>query len=281
MQETTGKVAIITGAGSGIGRAVALAFAAEGMKIVCSGRRRAQLDETAALIADTTGEAAVVPTDVTDQVQVDHLVAHTLARFGRIDVLINNAGSFGAVGPLWEVDPVVWWRDIEINLRGSMLCTRGVLPHMLAHDGGVIVNLSGGGAAQPMAGGSGYGTSKAALLRFTDTLARELETIGSRVLVFAIDPGFNPTEMTRALVRAPAAARWLPFIQQRLQSGEGRRPEECAATLLALVRLAPPLLNGCVLHAGDDIALLTAHGEQIRAEARLVLRFRALTAPPA
>jgi NAD(P)-dependent dehydrogenase (short-subunit alcohol dehydrogenase family) len=273
-QELKGKVAIVTGAGSGIGRAIALAFAEAGMRLVCSGRRRDRLEETATLITQSGGEALVAPVDVTDPEQVKQMVEQTLSAFGQIDVLFNNAGSFQAVGGVWEVDVATWWQDVEINLRGSMLCAHAVLPHMIERNRGIIINMSGGGAVRPSAGGSGYGCSKAALLRLTDTLALEMERIGSSVLVYAMDPGFNPTEMTEGLAHNPGAEKWLPQIAERLQKGEGRRPEECAQTSLALIRLAPAQLNGRTLYAGDDLDALIGRAEEIHNQDLLTLRFR-------
>jgi len=264
-QKLDGKIAIVTGAGTGIGRAIALAFAGSGMKVVCCGRRRKTLDETAAIIAQTPGEALVIPTDVTDPHQVDVMATRTHSEYGRIDVLYNNAGRFAAVGALWEVDADQWWKDVEINLRGSMLCAQAVLPYMIEQEAGIVINMSGGGAAGPMAGGSGYASSKAALLRLTDSLASELVQIGSPVHVYAMDPGFNPTDMTRSISHAPAAAQWLPFVQQMLETGEGHRPEECAQTSLDLVRLAPTVLNGRSVFAGDDIGALMEKGAEIEA----------------
>lgn len=102
--ELSGKIAVITGAGSGIGQSVALEFSRARAKIVCCGRRENKLLETASLIQKVGGEALVVPTDVTQKDQVDSMVTRTLEHFGRIDVLFNNAGSFSALGGLWEVD---------------------------------------------------------------------------------------------------------------------------------------------------------------------------------
>lgn len=264
-QELAGKVAIITGAGTGIGRAIALAFAEAGMTVVCAGRRREPLDETAAAIAERGGEASVLPADVTDAAQVRALVDGTLDAYGQVDVLYNNAGSFSGVGPLWEVDADKWWQDVETNLKGSMLCAQAVLPHLIERGGGIVINMSGGGAAGPMVGGSGYGSSKAALLRLTDSLARELEMIGSPVLVYAMDPGFNPTDMTRSIATSPAAEEWLPRIARRLETGEGHRPEDCAQTSVELVRLAPRCLHGRSVFAGDDIAALMQDADAIEA----------------
>jgi NADP-dependent 3-hydroxy acid dehydrogenase YdfG len=116
-QELEGKVANVTGAGSGIGRAIALAFAEAGMRVVCSGRRLDRLEETATLITQSGGEALVAPVDVTVPEQVKQMVGQTLSAFDQIDVLFNNAGSFLAVGGVWEVDAATWWQDVEINLR--------------------------------------------------------------------------------------------------------------------------------------------------------------------
>src|SRR5688572_15133399 len=124
------KVAIVTGAGSGIGRAIALELARQGMSVACAGRRADRLQQTADSIESAGGRARPVPTDVTDARQVTQLIDKTLAEFGQIDLLFNNAGSFDAIGGLWELDPETWWRDVTINLKGPMLCTHAVLPHM-------------------------------------------------------------------------------------------------------------------------------------------------------
>jgi NAD(P)-dependent dehydrogenase (short-subunit alcohol dehydrogenase family) len=274
MQELAGKAAIITGAGTGIGRAIALAFAEAGMTVVCAGRRQEPLDETVAAIAEHGGEALVLPTHVTDPAQVQAMVDRTLEAYGAVDVLYNNAGSFTGIGPLWEVDADRWWQDVETNLRGSMLCAQAVLPHMIERGSGMVINMSGGGAAGPMVGGSGYGSSKAALLRLTDSLARELTMIESPVLVYAMDPGFNPTDMTRSVAGEPAAQAWLPRIGRRLETGEGHQPEDCARTSVELVRLAPRCLHGRTVFAADDIAALERNAEAIETGDLRALRLR-------
>lgn len=276
--DLTGQVAIVTGAGTGIGRAIALAFADAGMNVVLAGRRREPLEETAALIEGLSGDALVVPTDVTDKAQVDNLAARTLEAFGQIDVLYNNAGRFNAVGGLWEIDPDEWWQDVTINVRGPMLCAHAVLPHMIERNRGIVLNMSGGGAVGPMAGGSGYGTSKAAILRLTDSLARELMQIESNVRVYAVDPGFNPTDMTHTIAGKPATAKWLPGILRRLESGEGHDPSEAAQTSLDLIRRAPASLHGCVIYVGDDLDNMIANGDEIKERELRTLRLRVYTA---
>lgn len=272
--ELGGKIAVITGAGSGIGQTVALALSRAGVKIVCCGRRKNKLLGTAALIERDAGESLIIQTDVTQKDQVDHMVSKTLEHFGRIDILFNNAGSFHALGGLWEVNAGLWWQDVEINLRGTMLCSHAVLSHMMERDEGIIVNMSGGGAERPMTGGSGYGCSKAAILRLTDTLAHELQKVGSSVLVFAMDPGFNRTEMTERLACMESVQKWLPNVRQRLDMDNGNKAEDCARTMIDLIHLAPFELNGRLLRAGTDIRKIIGHAHEIHERDLLTLRFR-------
>ncbi len=267
------KTIVITGSGSGIGRATALAFAAKGAYVVCCGRRESKLKETVAMIEQQGGSGLVVGVDVTQPDQVHRMVMQVLDHYGGIDVLFNCAGSFGTVGGIWEVEPDAWWHDVEVNLKGSMLCARAVLPHMMEKDAGIIINTGGGGAGNPMSGGSGYGCSKAALLRLTDTLGRDLERVGSSVMTFVIDPGFNRTEMTELIAKLDPEGKWLP-VNERLAEGYGRVPEDCAQTLVSLVKWAVPEFNGRIFHAGQDIERLVAQKEDIVSGDLMTLRFR-------
>ena len=268
------KIAVITGAGSGIGQAVALEFSQAGAKIVCCGRRENKLLETASLIQQAGGEALVIPTDVTQKDQVDGMVANTLERFGRIDVLFNNAGSFGALGGLWEVDVDLWWKDVETNLRGTMLCCHAALPHMIDRNEGIIVNMSGGGAGGPLTGGSGYGCSKTAILRLTDTLAAELRRAGSSVMVFAMDPGFNRTAMTEGLGSMEGVEKWMPHVHRQLDTDDRNEPQDCARTMMELIRLAVPQLSGRMFHAGMDMEKVAKDADEIYEKDLRVLRPR-------
>ncbi|NQU43789.1 SDR family NAD(P)-dependent oxidoreductase, partial [bacterium] len=114
--ELQGKTAIVTGAGRGIGRAIAVEFARQGANVVCAARSQAEVIETAALAQKEGVQARAIPTDVTDRDQVENLVSQTLAEFGQIDVLFNNAGRFHAIGAVWEVDPADWWKDVTVNV---------------------------------------------------------------------------------------------------------------------------------------------------------------------
>ncbi|MCF7855829.1 MAG: SDR family oxidoreductase [Candidatus Pacebacteria bacterium] len=243
------KVVIVTGAGSGVGRALALEFAEQGARVVCAARRIERIEETAEAIEAKGGTALAVPTDVTDMGQVNRMVSRSLESFGRIDVLFNNAGSFGALGPVWEVDPGLWWNDVTVNLRGTMLCCRAALAHMLERDSGILINMSGG---NQIAGGTGYSASKVAVIRFTELLARELEHEGSSVLAFIMGPGFVRTEMTELQIETAEGRKWLPSSKQAVEQGRNRPPEDCARASAKLIRVACPELNGMTFGPDTD-----------------------------
>jgi NAD(P)-dependent dehydrogenase (short-subunit alcohol dehydrogenase family) len=239
------KTTIVTGAGTSIGREIALAFARAGARVVCVGRRRELIEETARQIGQAGPEALAVRTDVTQAREVDELVRATVERFGQIDLLFNNHGSFVSVAPVWEADPALWWQDVTVNVLGSMLCCRAVLPHMMKRGSGIIINMEGGGGSNgPNIGGSGYGCSKAALLRFTEGLARELERAGSNVLAFCMDPGFVATDMTRGIISQPAGLNWQPFVRDWIEAGVGFKPDSCAKATLRLLAIANKELSG-------------------------------------
>ncbi len=239
--ELKGKVAIVTGAGSGVGRALALEFGRRGARVVCAARRAPRIQETVAAIEAAGGKAIAVQTDVTDMAQVRRMVSQSLDAFGQIDVLFNNAGSFRALGAVWEVDPDVWWHDVMVSLRGTMLCCHAVLPHMLERQSGVIINMSGG---NQIPGGTGYSCSKVGVVRFTELLARELKQQGSPVMAFVMGPGFVRTEMTELQITTPEGRKWLPSSKEAVDQGRDRPPDDCARAAVKLIRVACPELSG-------------------------------------
>lgn len=272
------KTIIITGAGTGIGQACAVALAREGANVVCTGRRIEKLQETMSLIEQAGGQALAVSCDVTKKDQVDAMARQTLEKFGSIDILFNNAGSFQAVGPLWENDPDVWWRDVEINLLGSMLCIQAVLPHMREKNSGIIINMTGGGAKKAIGGSTGYATSKTAVLRLTDTLAAELEQTGSAVLVFAIDPGLIKTAMTENLAVLDPDATWLAAVKN-LHNEDNSKPEDTAKGLLELIHNAKPSLNGRVFQPKRNIAAVAQYADELQEKDLLKLTFKDFWVP--
>ena len=138
------QVALITGAGRGIGRAIALAYAREGATLALAARTVSELEETAKQAEALGATTYVVTADVSDEPQVNRMVQVTLERFSKLDILVNNAGVPGPVGPLWENDVSYWIRTIEVNVTGVFLCCRAALPVMLANNRGKIINVYGG-----------------------------------------------------------------------------------------------------------------------------------------
>ncbi len=205
------------------------------------------------------------------------MVHFTLNTFGSIDVLFNNAGSFQYVGPVWEADPEVWWKDVTINLYGSMLCCRAVLPHMMERDAGIIINMDGGGGSNgPNPGGTGYGCSKAALLRLSESLAQELEAVESSVLVFSIMPGFVHTNMTEYLISTPEKEKWQPHVREMMGSDAEVPPDACAQAAMKLLRIASPELNGRIFYVDTDYERIGENKARIKKENLYVMHLLTL-----
>ena len=190
------KLAIGTGAGQGLGRAMALAYAKEGAKLALASRTLSQLEETASLAQELGVETLVVPTDVSDQEQVEELVKRTLERFSTVDILVNNAAMNGPIGMLWDDDPTDWMQTLQVNLFGTYLCSRTVLPVMLRNDVGKIVNVTSCPSAfmgdTPYKPASkyrhftAYTSSKAGQIQLTENLAYQLA--GRNIQVNAMQP---------------------------------------------------------------------------------------------
>ncbi len=275
--ELEGRTAIVTGAGGGIGRALAVEFACAGARVVCAGRTESKVQETLHHINAEGGKGLALRVDVTDWAQVQQMVNHVLERFGGIDLLFNNAGSFRWVGPVWEADPEVWWYDVTVNLLGSMLCCRAVLPHMMERNCGIIINMDGGGGSNgPNPGGSAYGCSKAALLRFTESLAREFELAGSSVLVFCMMPGFVRTTMTEYLIAKPERERWQRHVRGLIGSEVELPPEACAKATIRLLEIASSELNGRIFYVDTDFRRVAEEKERIESENLYVMHLLTL-----
>ncbi|HJM49007.1 MAG TPA: SDR family oxidoreductase [Alphaproteobacteria bacterium] len=194
MRDLTDKVAWITGAGTGIGRAGALALAAAGMKVVLSGRRREKLEEVVAAIAPGPGEALVEPLDVADRAAVDGVAERLAARFGRLDVLVNSAG-LNVLERHWEnLTPEGFDQVVAINLNGAFYCCFAALPMMRAQGDGLVVNVSSwAGVRHSFLTGPAYGASKFGLGALTENINIEEGLNGIRAT--AICPGEVATEI--------------------------------------------------------------------------------------
>jgi 3-oxoacyl-[acyl-carrier protein] reductase len=194
MEELSGKVAIITGGGTGIGRGIALMLSGEGCKIGLSGRRKAPLDEVMEKIYAQGGEGLVVEGDISEASDVERLVNTAQDAFGQIDILINNAG-IGGGGYIHKHDIQTWDQVMAVNLRGPFLTSRAVLPIMRARNQGQIINISSESGLEYYQGNGAYGVSKHALNALGEFIQRENQEYGVRV--DTICPGMVITEMTQ------------------------------------------------------------------------------------
>ena len=224
-----GKVCVITGAGRGIGETIAVEFARQGATLVLCSRTREEVERVAALTEVASSTAIALRVDVSELGQVSTMITEAVSRFGRIDVLVNNAGVYGPIGPLWENDPVLWRETIATNLFGAVHCTWAVVPHMISSHGGKIVNLAGGGeGAFPRF--SAYACSKSAIVRLTETLAEELKD--HNIQVNAIAPGPVNTRLLDQVLAAGEKAG-THYHNAKRQKVSGGVPPERAAKLAA------------------------------------------------
>ena len=232
-----GRLAIITGAGRGIGRVIALRFASEGARLAIASRSRAELEEVAAQCTAGAAECSVHVVDVSNREQVRDLVREA----GSPDVLVNCAGVYGPIGPLVENDLDEWEEALRINLLGTVYACREVIPRMIARGRGSIINLSGGGATAPLPNFSLYAVSKAAVARLTDTLAAELD--GSGVRVNAIAPGLIDTKLQDEVLKAgDRAGPLFARMRRARETGDGTTSPDVPASLA--VFLASDASNG-------------------------------------
>lgn len=250
-----GKTAIITGANQGLGRAIACAYAKAGASLLICARDlellRAVERELRRLALP--GQAIVaVPADVSDVGSVSVLVERALDCFGRIDILVNNAGIYGPMGAIEDVDWNAWLKTIEINLFGSIQMCKAVLPYMKRQRAGKIVQLSGGGATTPMPMVSAYAVSKAAIVRFTDTLAEEVREFN--IDVNAVAPGALNTRMLDEVLAAGPEKVGKSFFerstQQKASGGAGL--ERGVALALFLASAASNGITGKLISAQWD-----------------------------
>ena len=234
-----GRVSLVTGASRGIGRAIAAAFAAEGAHVVLAARDTAKLAEAVAEIQAKGGKAEALALDVSDRASVEAGVAHVMAAHGRIDHLVNNAGVTRD-NLLLRMKDEEWRQVLDTNLTGAFLCTQAVLKPMLKQKSGRIVTITSVVGLGGNAGQANYAASKAGVIGFTKSVAREVASRG--ITANAIAPGFIETDMTAAMSEKAREA-----VFAAIPLGRVGRPEDVAGAALFLVSDAAAYVTGQVL----------------------------------
>jgi len=281
-RELEGRVAVITGGGRGIGRAVALAFAEAGASVMVTARSADEIEETAALIGAAGGRAASCPADVTDLDAVKEVLAKTEAELGTTTILINNAGGGvpGTGGKFELMEPEAIVRGLDVNMISAMLLTRLALPGMLEAGKGCVVNVASGAAMLGMPFIIPYTVAKTGIARFSEALA--LELLGRGVSVFAITPGNVLTKLTNYLypvrekmaAEMPENAPWVYPPGHELDEDRGWYPPERSAELcLFLASGQADALSGRFFSVHYDEAEIVAQAERVEREQLYLLRF--------
>jgi NAD(P)-dependent dehydrogenase (short-subunit alcohol dehydrogenase family) len=253
------KVAVITGGGRGIGRAIALKFAGEGAAVVVAARTKSEIEAVAQEILKAGGSAAAVAADVADEKHCERVIHEATSQFGRVDILVNNAGEYGPVKPVEEITPTEWDRVVAVHLRGAYLLTRLALPGMYARGSGVILNISSLSAKSAFGWGSPYAAAKAGMLGLTRVAAAEAARKGVRVN--AICPGpVTETKMSKDLGQTLADRLGVSkeeqlsgFLNTILQ-GRGQTANEIAAAALFLCSDGASAITGQALNVDGGAA---------------------------
>lgn len=244
------RVALVTGASRGVGRELARSLAAGGFAVAVAAR--SDLSETAGLVEAEGVRALSIALDVTDAAAVGEAVKRAESELGPLDLVVNNAGTDRALGPLWELDPDEFWADVDVHLRGTFLVCRAALPGMIERGAGRIVNVSSNAAFRPSPYNPAYGAAKAAIVNLTESLAESLA--GTGVRAFAISPGYVKTAMTERLLEAQAERGWFPHLEGR----EALDPALAGRLVVALASGKADRLSGRYIHALDDLDELLA-----------------------
>jgi NAD(P)-dependent dehydrogenase (short-subunit alcohol dehydrogenase family) len=238
MEQLANKIAIVTGGGSGIGRAIALAFGREGASVAVTDLDAARAEAVAAEIASAGGDAIGFATDVSATAAVDAMVDRTVERFGRLDILVNNAGRPGG-GWVTNMSDETWDGVFAVNVRGTFACSRAALKYMIPQRSGRILNTASGAGMRPFPRGSVYAASKAAVISLTYSLAEEVAKYG--ITVNAIGPGPTDTPFWRA-------QRTEEDIAAAFAAGQVGQPEDFVPIVIFLCSDAGAAYSGVMFN---------------------------------
>ena len=272
-----GMVALVSGGGRGVGRLLGARLAGAGAAVGLIARSADELAAAAGEINRAGGTAAAAVADVADHRAAAAAVSELRHNLGTADILINNAGISGPVGPLWQAQTAEWWRAIEVNLGGAFILSQLALEHMIPAGKGRIINVTSYAGVYRWPLLSAYAASKAALVKLTETLAEETRPHG--VSVFSVDPGLLPIGLGEAALQT-SAGRWTPegrvqrWIRDQLAAGRGADPEEAARLIIALASGRADRLSGRHLSVTDNLDALLPRIDQIERDDLHTLRLR-------
>jgi len=233
-----GRVAVVTGASRGLGRAIAVALAGSGAAVAVAGRAKQELDETAHLVETNGGRALVVPTDVTSYESVDALMTRAAAGLGRLDIVVNNAGV-AKVAPLVDMSPEDWHAMLEVNLTGVFYACRAAAPRLIAQSSGKVITVASVLGAVGLPGYTVYGATKGGVIALTRTLG--VEWARHNIQVNAIAPGWFATDMTHD---AFADARINQRLTRDIPARRIGHPDEIGPLAVYLASSASDFMTG-------------------------------------
>lgn len=251
-----GESALVTGAGRGIGRAIAERLAAEGARVTLVARDGARLEAVAEGIRKAGGQAQALAAHVANAADVDGAVRSASARFGPVGILVNNAGIPGPYGPIGTIDPLEWWEAQAVNVLGPVLFMHAVIPAMRERRAGRIINIVSSAGLQPVPHLSAYAVSKNTLVRVTETV--DIEERGRGIRAFALHPGTITTDMARSTIGSTEAQRWVPegvaMLRNRTDAESARDLARCCDVVVALAAGRFDALGGRYLDLWWDLA---------------------------
>jgi NAD(P)-dependent dehydrogenase (short-subunit alcohol dehydrogenase family) len=270
-------VALVSGASRGVGRLLSTRLARAGAAVGLIARSSPDLAAAVSEISRSGGMAAAACADITDRQAATAAVSELRDRLGTADILINNAGVSGPIGPAWEAPPAEWWRAIEVNLGGAFVLTQLALTHMVAEGRGRIINITSYAGVYRWPLMSAYAASKAALVKLTETLAEETRPHG--VSVFSVDPGLLPIGLGEAALSSTAdrqtpAGRVYRWIRDQFDAGRGADPEEAVGLILQLASGKADRLSGRHLRGRENLEALLARMDEIERDDLHTLRLR-------
>jgi 2-hydroxycyclohexanecarboxyl-CoA dehydrogenase len=246
------KVAIVTGAAGGIGRAIALRFGSLGARVAVVDLKEVEGKETAALLEKEGNGGLFFKTDITDLVQVQEMVKNTLSAWGKVDILVNNAG-WDRIEPFLKNTPDFWDKVIAINLKGPICCTRAVLDHMVERKYGKIVNISSDAGRVGSSGEAVYSACKGGIIAFTKTIARE--TARYAINVNCVCPGATDTPLLAAMTKGETGARIIDAMVKVVPFRRLGKPEDVAGAVAFLASDEASFITGQTLSVSGGLTM--------------------------